>query len=406
MTNEAIFPPPRCPMRPLDPPPDLMRMSAEGGATRIRQWNGVEAWVFTRYDDVKSALVDKRLSADPTRPGFPEKSAAYSQILGKDRNLRTMDDPEHATQKRMLLQDFSVKRVEEMRPAIMARVESLLDAMIKKGPPSEFVSDFALSIPTMVICEILGIPYKDRDFFSALSQDCVSSEVSADVAAKAGKELYTYLDDLMTQKDKHPENDLLSRLVVEQIRSGLLSRKDAVELARLILIGGHETTANMISLSTLALLRNPDQLELLKSNIDNPAFLANAVDELFRFVSVTHNGRRRVAVEDVLIGKQLVKVGEGVILLNNVADRDELIFPSADKLDLSRKNANTHLAFAAGIHRCLGATLSKCEMELVHGAIWKRLPNLALATPFEQLQFNEGATVFSIKAMPLTWTTV
>lgn len=406
MTNEAIFPPPRCPMRPLDPPPDLMRMSAEGGATRIRQWNGVEAWVFTRYDDVKSALVDKRLSADPTRPGFPEKSAAYSQILGKDRNLRTMDDPEHATQKRMLLQDFSVKRVEEMRPAIKARVESLLDAMIKKGPPSEFVSDFALSIPTMVICEILGIPYKDRDFFSALSQDCVSSEVSADVAAKAGKELYTYLDDLMAQKDKHPENDLLSRLVVEQIRSGLLTRKDAVELARLILIGGHETTANMISLSTLALLRNPDQLELLKTNIDNPAFLSNAVDELFRFVSVTHNGRRRVAVEDVLIGKQLVKVGEGVILLNNVADRDELIFPSADKLDLSRKNANTHLAFAAGIHRCLGATLSKCEMELVHGAIWKRLPNLALATPFEQLQFNEGATVFSIKAMPLTWTTV
>lgn len=406
MSNEAIFPPPRCPMHPLDPPPELMRMSAEGGATRIRQWNGVEAWVFTRYDDVKSALVDKRLSADPTRPGFPEKSAAYSQILGKDHNLRTMDDPEHAIQKRMLLQDFSVKRVEEMRPAIKARVESLLDAMIKKGPPSEFVSDFALSIPTMVICEILGIPYKDRDFFSALSQDCVSSEVSAEVAAKAGKELYTYLDDLMTQKDKHPENDLLSRLVVEQIRSGLLARKDAVELARLILIGGHETTANMISLSTLALLRNPDQLELLKTNIDNPAFLANAVDELFRFVSVTHNGRRRVAVEDVFIGKQLVKAGEGVILLNNVADRDELIFPSADKLDLSRKNANTHLAFAAGIHRCLGATLSKCEMELVHGAIWKRLPNLVLATPFEQLQFNEGATVFSIKAMPVTWTTV
>ena len=405
MTNEnAIFPPPRCPMHPLDPPPELMRMSAEGGATRIRQWNGVDAWVFTRYEDVKGALVDKRLSADPTRPGFPEKSAAYSQILGKDRNLRTMDDPEHATQKRMLLQDFSVKRVEEMRPAIKARVESSLDAMIKRGPPSEFVSDFALSIPTMVICEILGIPYKDRDFFSVLSQDCVSSEVTAEVAAKAGKELYNYLDDLMSQKDKQPENDLLSRLVVEQLRAGLLTRKDAVELARLILIGGHETTANMIALSTLALLQNPDQLELLKANGD-PAFLSNAVDELFRFVSVTHNGRRRVAVEDVFVGKQLVKAGEGVILLNNVADRDELIFPGADKLDLTRKNANTHLAFAAGIHRCLGATLSKCEMELVHSAIWKRLPNFALAVPFEQLQFNEGATVFSIKAMPVTWTT-
>lgn len=399
----ASFPPLRCPMHPMDPPPDLMDAQKQPGGVKIRQWDGVEAWVFTRHEDVRSALSDNRVSVDPTRPGFPEKSAAYKQILGQDRNLRTMDDPEHAVQKRMLLQDFSVKRVEEMRPSIKAKVESLIDQMLAKGTSAELVHDFALNVPTMVICELLGVPYSDRDWFAELSQECTSSLVTADVATAAGKQLYDYIDKLISVKDITPENDLLSRLVVEQVRPGVLSRKDAIELARFILIAGHETTANMIALSTLALLMHPEQVALLKQNED-PAFLINAVEEMFRYVSVTHSGRRRVAIEDLMVGTQVVKAGEGLILMNSIGDRDEEVFPGADKLDLKRANAKSHLAFAAGTHKCLGATLSKCELELVHGSLWKRLPNLALAVPLSEIKFNEGGPVHGVFALPVKWT--
>jgi cytochrome P450 len=388
-------------MHPLAPPPDLME-AQQTGPVKIRQWDGEVAWVVTRFEEIRSAMSDKRVSADPTKPGFPEKSAAYKQIMGQDHNLRTMDDPEHAVQKRMLLQDFSTRRVEEMRPAIRDTVHKLIDAMLARGNSAELVKDFALAVPTMVICEILGVPYRDRDWFADLSQECTSSVVAAEVASAAGKQLYEYLDKLMTEKDKDPKNDLLSRLVVEQVRPGLLSRKDAIELARFILIAGHETTANMIALSTLALLMHPEQAARLKTNED-PAFLTNAVDELFRYVSVAHNGRRRVAVGDLQLGDQLIKAGEGLILMNNVGDRDESVFPDADKLDLARPNARQHLAFGAGTHKCLGFILSKCELELVHGALWKRLPDLRLAVPFNELQFNEGGPVHGLFALPVRW---
>lgn len=396
------FPPPRDPLHPLDPPPELMDLHRSGGITRIKQWDGVDAWVFTGYETVRKALNDHRLSADPRRPGYPEKSAAYKQTIGQDRNLRTMDDPEHAAQKKMLLRDFSARRVEEMRPAIKAQIESLIDGILANGPTFDLVKDFALPIPTMVICEMLGVPFEDREYFSEQSNICTSSQVTSEQAAIAAKELYAYMEKLIDIKADKPENDLVSRLVAEQLKPGLLSRKDVIEMARFILIAGHETTANMIALSTLALLMHPDQAALLRES-DDPAFIANAVDELLRYLSVTHTGRRRVAVEDLEIGGQLVKAGEGVILLNSIGDRDETVFPDPGKLDLTRSNAKFHMAFGGGIHRCTGAALSKCELELVHGSLWKRVPNLALAVPVSEVPFYDGGSVYGVRSVQLTW---
>lgn len=396
------FPPPRDPQHPLDPPPELMELHRQGGINRIKQWDGVDAWVFTGYETVRKALADPRLSADPRRTGYPEKSAAYKQTIGQDRNLRTMDDPEHATQKRMLLRDFSARRAEEMRPAIKVQIESLIDGILANGPTFDLVKDFALPIPTMVICEMLGVPFEDREYFSEKSNICTSSQVGPEEAAAAAKELYAYMEKLIDIKAEKPENDLVSRLVAEQLKPGLLSRKDVIEMARFILIAGHETTANMIALSTIALLMHPDQAELLRTNED-PAFVVNAVDELLRYLSVTHTGRRRVAVADLEIGGQLVKAGEGVILLNSVGDRDERMFPEPEKLDLKRANAKMHLAFGGGIHRCTGSALSKCELELVHGSLWKRVPNLALAVPASEIPFYDGGSVYGVRSVPLTW---
>jgi cytochrome P450 len=399
MNVPPTFPPARDSARPFDPPPELLGLLGQPLA-RVKQWDGIDAWLISRYEDVRAALNDQRLSADPRRPGFPEKSEAYRQTLGQDHNLRTMDNPEHGEQKRMLIRDFALKRIKELRPAIQARIESLIDDMTSTARPIDIVTDFALPVPTMVICEILGVPFEDREYFSAMSQVCTSSTATSESAGEAGRDLFAYMERLIEIKDRAPANDLVSRLVVDELRSGRLARKDVIELGRFILIAGHETTANMIALSTLALLRHPDQAAILRKPME-PAVLSNAVDELFRYLSITHTGRRRVAVEDIVVGGQLIKAGEGVIILNSVADRDETVFNNAAELDLRRINARQHLAFGDGMHRCLGAQLSKVEMELVHSTLWRRVPNLMLAVPFEEIEFYADGSVYGVRSLPV-----
>ncbi|MHA3791192.1 cytochrome P450 [Sphingomonas sp. YL-JM2C] len=403
MTNDLTeFPPARPAGDPLSPPPGIKALAPTGAPVRVRQWDGVEAWLITRFADARSALNDRRVSVDPRKPGYPEKSAAYKQVLGQDRNLRTMDDPEHGEQKKMLARDFTIRRCQEMRPAIEQKIESLIDAVLAKGNSADMVKDFALPVPTMVICELLGVPYADRDWFAHQSQICTSSRVAPAEAAAAAAELYAYLEGLIHEKDRKPCNDLLSRLAVDQLRPGIISVKDVIELSRFLLIAGHETTANMISLSITALLVHPDQRALLMGDVE-PKFLANAVSELLRYLSITHSGRRRVAVEDMEIGGQLIRAGEGLIIMNNVADRDETMFADPDKLDLTRANAKMHMAFGGGPHRCLGAFLSEAELEIVHGKLWKRIPTLRLAKPLEELDFYADGSVYGMTSLPVCW---
>ena len=398
----AFYPPKRDLAHPFDPPPEVLAWRRDTPLKRVKTWDGTEAWLVLSYDDVRFVLSDERFSADPLRPGFPEKSAAYKNNLGKDRTVRTLDNPEHATHKRMLLRDFTVKRVDQLRPAILMKIEAQIDEMKAKGKPAEFLSGLAMPIPTMVICELLGVPYADRDFFGERSQLAISGDIPAEVSAAAGRELNDYSEKLIDIKNVDPGDDLISRLVVEQMRHGHLTRKEVIDYVRFILIAGHETTTNMIALSTLALLRHPDQLAILRDNPDR-ATVANAVEELLRYLSVTHTGRRRVAKVDVEVRGQTIKAGEGVIAANNIADRDELVFPDAARLDLRRNNARAHLAFGSGIHQCLGQLLSRVELQLLHGTLWQRLSTLALAVPFEEIRFNEGTSVFGVRAMPVTW---
>lgn len=395
------FPPRRDARCPLHPPASLIAKN-EQPLSKVQQWDGLEPWLITKYEDVRAVLNDRRFSADPRKPGYPEKTEAYGASVGQDRNLRTMDPPEHGDQKRMLIRDFTIKRVEEMRPAIQHRVDTLIDAMLVKGSPADIVTDFAIPIPTMVICEILGVPYKDQDFFKENTEVCMSSDHPADQALAAGNALSDYLDKLIDEKDANPQNDLLSRLVVDQLRTGAATRKEVIEMARLVLIAGHDTTANMVALGTLALLIHPDQAEVMRSDLSR-AELTVAVNELFRWVNVTHTGRRRVATEDVEVGGQLIRAGEGVIIMTSIADRDERIFPDAERLDLRRANARNCMAFGAGDHRCMGAYLSQTEMEIAFGTLWKRIPTLTLAVPFETLRFREDGVVYGVHSLPVSW---
>ncbi|HEY1974060.1 MAG TPA: cytochrome P450, partial [Pseudonocardia sp.] len=296
----------------------------------------------------------------------------------------------------------TVRRVEAIRPAIQRTVDGLIDDMLARGAPADIVTDLAFPVPTQVICELLGVPYADRGYFGERGNTCLSKEATAQEAASAGKDLYGYLDELIDRKIADPADDLVSRLAVERLRNDELTRSQVVEMARIMLVAGHETTANMIALSTLTLLRNPDQaIEIRDSTA--PALIQNAVDELLRYLSVAHTGRRRLALEDVEIGGRVIRAGEGVIVANNVADRDESMYPGPHELDIHRPNARATLAFGYGIHQCIGQLLSRVELQVVHGTLWRRVPSLRLAVPFEEVRFKDDGSVYGLYALPVTW---
>jgi cytochrome P450 len=321
--------------------------------------------------------------------------------LGKERNIRAIDNPEHDIMKRMMVRDFTVRRVEEIRPYIQSLVDKLIDTMLKEGPPTDLNPGLAVSLPTMVICELLGVPYEERAFFGNRAKAALAAP-TAEQALAAGTELNEFIDRLIELKIAEPGNDLISRLVHEQVIPGNLGRTELISLGRLLLVAGHDTTAGMIGLSTLALLEHPEAAAEIRESTD-PAFIKNAVDELFRYLGTTHAGRRRVAIADVEIGGKLIRKNEGVIVLNNVMDRDESVFPNAAKLDLHRANTRANVAFGFGIHQCPGQLLARTELQVIHATLWKRIPTLRLAVPIRDLHFLEGGSNYEVSSLPVTW---
>ncbi|NKQ56122.1 cytochrome P450 [Amycolatopsis sp. K13G38] len=399
----GYFPPPRdiggCP---FDPPPEVMRRQREEPVSRMRIWDGQEAWVITRYSDGRAVLSDdKRFSADPVHSGFPEKNVAYKTTLGKDRTIRAIDNPEHDRQKRMMIQDFTVKRVAQIRSKVEDLVDRLLEELLAGEQPADLVSRLAVTIPTMVICELLGVPYGDREFFGRRAKALLAAP-TAERAAAAEADLLDYFERLIDLKTDSPANDLISRMVHQQVRPGHFARADLVRLSRLLLVAGHDTTAGMISLSVLLLLTRPEALAEVRDS-DDPAFIANAVDEMFRYLGTTHAGRRRVAIAEVAIGDKVIRPNEGVIVLNNVMDRDETVFENPNELDFHRPNTRANVAFGYGIHQCPGQLLARMELQVVHAKLWKRVPTLALAVPMSDLTFVEDGSNFEVETLPVTW---
>jgi hypothetical protein len=270
------------------------------------------------------------------------------------------------------------------------------------GPnPADLVGALALPVPSLVICELLGVPYGDRDLFHRLSKTVNSGEATAAESAAAMEELLAYLGDLIDRKTGQATDDLLGRLVAEQLGTGQMTRDEIVKMARLLLVAGHDTTANMIALGTVALLEHPAQLAQLRATSDLP-LVKSAVEELLRYLTVTHFGRRRVALEDFEYGGQLIRRGDGLIFAADIANRDPGAFPDPDGLDISR-NPRHHVAFGFGIHQCLGQPLARLELEVVFGTLFRRVPALALAKPADQLSYKTEMAVYGVDDLPVTW---
>lgn len=393
------FPGVRAERCPFDPPPAIQSLQQRAPLTRVRLRNGTEAWLVTRYAEQKALLADSRLSSDATRPGYPIE-VDVSAGGGTPISFILMDDPEHARLRRMVTSSFTIKRVEAMRPGVQKIVDDLLDDLLAGPKPVDLVQAFALPVPSLVICQLLGVPYDDHESFQENSKVLINRDATGDERRAAGGRLFQYLDGLVGEKIGNPGDDLLSGLA-GRIADGELTRPEAVQMGVLMLLAGHETTANMIALGTLALLEHPDQLAKLRES-DDPAFVASAVEELLRYLHITHNGRRRVALEDVEIAGETIRAGEGVIMANDIGNRDPSVFPDPDRLDLGR-NPRRHVAFGFGVHQCLGQPLARMELQVVYSTLYRRIPALRLATELEKIPFKHDGSVYGVYELPVTW---
>jgi cytochrome P450 len=311
-----------------------------------------------------------------------------------------MDDPEHARQRRMVTGPFAIKRVAALRPAIQSIVDDQLDAMLAGPNPTDLVEAFALPVPSLVICQLLGVPYTDHGFFQENSRTIIRRTATTEQRTAATGRLVAYLSELVERKLAEPADDLLSELA-GRVRTGELTPSGAAQLGTLLLIAGHETTANMIALGTLALLRHPDQLAALRDT-DDPALVATAVEELLRYLHITHNGRRRVALADIEVAGQVIREGEGIILANDIANRDPAAFDRPDLLDIHR-DARHHVAFGFGVHQCLGQPLARLELQVVYGTLYRRVPTLRLATELDRIPFKHDGSVYGVYELPVAW---
>ncbi|MDV6286806.1 cytochrome P450 [Rhodococcus jostii] len=381
----------------LAPPSEYELLRGTTPTARITLYNGTPAWLLTRYEDVKLALTDHRFSADARNPGFPFVSAALRASVGhKHIPFLRLDPPEHDRLRRMLSREFIVKRIDALRPAIEAIVDRFIDQLLAAGRPADLISNFALPIPSAVIAELLGVPYSDHEYFQERGRRMLSSEYTLEQSAHAVVELREYLGALAERKRAQPGDDVLSRLVIERELTGELDREDLKSSALLLLVAGHETTANMIGLGVYTLLRHPEQHSLLRAD---GQLIKGAVEELLRFLSVVHTGVPRVALEDVPLEDTIIRRGEGVIASIPAANWDPSTFPEPQTFDI-RREPNRHLAFGFGIHQCLGQPLARKELEIALTRLFDRVPTLELAG--EHL-FGPEKSVYGLHQLQVTW---
>jgi len=370
--------------------------------SRVRIWDGSTPWLITGYEEARSLFADSRVSVDDRKPGFPHwNEAMLAMVDRRPRSVFTADAEEHTFYRRMLSKPFTFKRVEGLRPAIQKITDDHIDAILAGPKPAELVSALALPVPSLVICEMLGVPYEDHGFFQEHANVGLARYATAEDNIKGVMSLGKYLRNLVESKMTNPAEDAVSDLA-ERVSAGEITVKEAAQLASGLLIAGHETTANMIGIGVLALLQNPEQLAILRDT-DDPKVVANAVEELLRYLSIIQNGQRRAATEDIEIAGQTIKAGEGIIIDLSPADWDPKKFPDPDHLEVQRDNADQNLAFGYGRHQCVGQQLARAELQIVFSTLLRRIPTLALAKPIEEIPFKNDKLAYGVYELPVTW---
>jgi cytochrome P450 len=379
-------------------------MRAQSAVSPVTLRNGRTAWVVTGFDLARAVLSDPRFSSDRLRHGslfsdMPDE--LRKQML--DQRARagsfiSMDPPEHSRYRRLLTAAFTVRRMRQLTPRIVEIVTEHIDAMLATGTSADLVPAFALPVPSLVICELLGVPYAERREFQHRSAMILRLDTPVEDFLRLRHELRQFMRRLVAHKRAQPSDDLLSELVHSDLDPALTD-EELVGIANLLLIAGHETTANMLALGIFALLEHPDQLHTLRAD---PSLIDGAVEELLRYLSIVHIGLTRVTLEPVTLGDHRIPADATVLISVSETNRDSNHWINPGRLDLTRPR-RPHLAFGHGVHQCLGQQLARVEMTVGFTELLHRLPGLRLAIPPQNVPLRSDMLIFGVHALPVRW---
>ncbi|MEU6996437.1 cytochrome P450 [Streptomyces sp. NPDC046465] len=397
----AEHPAPSYPFGPperLDLHPRYAELRREDPLSRVTMPHGGEAWLATRYDDIKAILADHRFSRAVTVGNDMPRLRPPME----SENILSMDPPDHTRLRKLVSKAFTVRRIEELRPRIQVMVDELIDELLASGQPADLAKIVAWPLPVRVISELLGIPEEDRDSFRTWTGIALSTgtETSPEEMGEAFNHLMEYMAGLIARRREVPTEDLLTGLIQARDDGDRLSEQELIVLAVTLLAAGHETTANQIGSHTYQLLTHEGYWQRL---VDEPDMVPQAVEELLRHTPMPVGAdNARVALEDIEVGGKTIRKGESVVILPLLADRDESVFEHADELDLDRAK-NPHIAFGHGVHHCLGAPLARVELQVALGTLTRRLPNLRLAIPADEVPWRRDRVVRGPSELLVTW---
>jgi cytochrome P450 len=400
--------------RPFDPPPGLAKRRGQGTVQPVELLNGARVWMVTGFDEARSVLSDSRFSSDRVRykdatQMQPHEVAELAAAAERGEPLRPapiaertdgmfvfMDPPEHTRLRRLLTGQFTVRRMRALESWLTDVAAEHIEAM-RAGTRADLVPSYALPIPSLAICELLGVDYADRETFQKNTTVMLNSDSSDEERGHAGGELYLFIAGLVAAKRETPTDDLLSGLIHEA--DPPLTDAQLIDVALLLLAAGHETTANMLGLGAYALLQNPDQLAALRAD---PELIDRTIEELLRDLSIIQLGVTRIATENVTLGGVDVPAGATVVIATPEANRDPRHWTDPDRLDLNRERV-PHLAFGHGVHQCLGQQLARVEMRVGFTELFTRIPDLRLAVPAADVPLRNDMLIFGVHSLPVTW---
>lgn len=382
----------------LEPPKEWDALRSRCPVAEIELPSGDDAYLITRYADVRQVLSDPRF----TRSGEgAARVGANGGALSPDSVMLPQTGEGHMRWRRMLSKWFTAKRMAELRPRIEAVADQLIDEMIKQPQPADLKAALGFPLPVWVICMLLGVPDSDRDRFSYWSDAFLNLDrYSAAEMQSARRDFGSYMYAQVQQKRQHPGDDILGTMITDADAAGEpISDEVLIATGSGLLVAGHETTANMIGKMTAMLLADRSRWEQL---VADPSLVRTAVEELLRMDTNLGFGMPRYITEDLDLDGGEIASPTTVICDMAAANRDEQVFDDAGVFDLAR-TPNPHLTFGVGPHSCLGQLLARTELQATLGVMLRRLPNLKLAVDPSQLERIEGLIVGGLRTVPVTW---
>ncbi|MFI9366850.1 cytochrome P450 [Kitasatospora sp. NPDC053057] len=380
----------------MGPPEEYGRLRRECPLVKVRLPIGATAWYATRYDDVKELVADSRL----IRPSINDWPPCPGRAPGDEPGLITMmelEGPRHAALRRTLSEPFSVRSIRSRLPRIRQSADRLLDAFLDGGQPGDLVVRFLEPFPVMVMCDLVGIPYDDSQYFLPKADAALGALLTLKEGREATSQLRAYITSLLEGKRCEPDDDVLTELVRE-CEHGTLDHESAVSFGLSMLVAGYRTSTMFLADAVLTLLTVPGEYARLRDNRD---LMPGAVEELLRFVPVMNGVVVLQAVEDIELHGRTIRAGDAVLPVLASANRDGSVFADGDRLDLCRAD-NPHLTFGRGAHNCIGSHLARAQMTVCLEALFDRLPDLRLAEGHQPIWEDESPSKSPI-TLPVSW---